>query len=229
MRRVLIATYNRAGLLDETLSSLAKMRVFPRLAWDAIVIDNNSSDGTRAVVERHVDGFPVRLQYLFERQQGRSSALNAGIAAAEGAALVFTDDDVRVADGWLDAAVAPLLTGTGAIAYSGGPVHPIWGADPPAWLDLSRGDLWGTIAIQDHGADPFIYEDRRKVPLGANMAARRDLFERIGPFRADLGRTSGRHVLGQEVPELLSRAGAAGLRGCTVPAMQVITMFPRRD
>ena len=218
---VLIATYNRAALLDETLSSLAKMRVSSTLAWDVIVIDNNSTDGTRAVVDRHMAGFPVRLRYLFERKQGRSSALNAGIAAAEGAALVFTDDDVRVADGWLEAAVAPLLADNGAMAYSGGPVHPIWGADPPAWLDLSRGDLWGTVAIQDHGAAPFIYEDRRKVPLGANMAARRDMFERIGAFRADLGRTAGRFVLGQEVPELLLRARAAGLRGMYVPAMQV--------
>jgi glycosyltransferase involved in cell wall biosynthesis len=225
---VLIATYNRAALLDETLSSLATMRVSPDLAWDVIVVDNNSSDETRVVVERHVGGFPVRLQYLFEPQQGRSSALNTGIAAAQGTVLVFTDDDVRVVDGWLDSAVAPLLANDATVAYSGGPVRPIWGADPPAWLDLSRSDLWGTIAIQDHGADPFIYEDRRKVPLGANMAARREMFGRIGTFRPDLGRTGGRLVLGQEVPELLLRARSAGLRGMYVPAMQVHHHVPAK-
>ena len=218
---VLIATYNRAALLDETLTWLARMRVSPTLTWEVIVIDNNSADNTRAVVERHIPGFPARLRYLFEGRQGRSSALNAGIAEAGGSVLAFTDDDVRVVDGWLDAAAAPLLGPDPALAYTGGPVRPIWGADPPDWLDLTRGDLWGTIAIQNHGAASFIYEEGRKVPLGANMAVRRDVFARIGGFRADLGRTGGRLVLGQEVPELLLRARGAGLHGLYVPEMQV--------
>jgi glycosyltransferase involved in cell wall biosynthesis len=218
---VLIATYNRAGLLDETLSTLASMRVSDTLRWDVIVIDNNSHDDTRAVVERHIGSFPVRLQYLFEGRQGRSSALNAGIKHAAGAVLAFIDDDVRVEPGWLDAACAPLLSDDEALGYSGGPVRPIWGAPPPRWLDLSRGDLWGTIAIQNHGDVAFIYEEECKVPLGANMAVRRTTFNRIGSFRADLGRTGGRLVLGQEVPELLLRARAAGIRGMYVPAMVV--------
>jgi hypothetical protein len=165
---------------------------------------------------------------LFERQQGRSSALNTAIAAARGTVLAFTDDDVRVVDGWLDAATTPLLGSDVVMGYTGGPVRPIWEVQPPPWLDLAKGDLWGTIAIQDHGAEPFVYEDRRKVPLGANMAARRDLFEQIGGFRADLGRTGGRLVLGQEVPELLLRARAAGRRGMYVPAMQVHHHIPAK-
>lgn len=224
----LIATYNRSTLLDETLTHLAKMRVSPALTWDAIVIDNNSNDDTRAVVERHIPNFPVRLQYLFEARQGRSSALNAGIAAATGRVLAFTDDDVRVVDGWLDAACAPLTSGDPAIAYSGGPVRPIWGAAPPDWLDLDRGDLWGTIAIQNHGDRAFVYEEGRKVPLGANMAVRRDAFALIGGFRPDLGRTGGTLVLGQEVPELLLRARAASLRGMYVPAMVVHHHIPAK-
>ena len=66
------------------------------------------------------------------------------------------------------------------------------------------------------------------MPLGANMAARRTLFERVGGFRPDLGRTGGRFVLGQEVPELLIRARAAGLRGIYVPAMEVHHHIPAR-
>jgi glucosyl-dolichyl phosphate glucuronosyltransferase len=225
---VLIATYNRADLLDETLASLAKMRVSPQLRWDVIVVDNNSTDNTRDVVERQMARFPVRLGYLFEARQGRSSALNTGIREAQGAVLVFTDDDVRVVDGWLDAATAPLLSGDKAIGYTGGPVQPIWGAAPPAWLDLERGDLWGTIAIQNHGSDPFIYEERRKVPLGANMAVRREVFDAIGGFRADLGRSGGRLILGQEVPELLMRARDAGCRGKYVPEMQVRHHIPAK-
>ncbi|HET7694285.1 MAG TPA: glycosyltransferase [Vicinamibacterales bacterium] len=226
---VLIPTYNRARLLDETLLSLRGLRVRADRTWNAIVVDNNSSDDTRTVVERHARGFPVPLRYVFEAQQGRSSALNAGLASADGTIVAMTDDDVRVDEGWLEAACAALLdAGDPSIAYAGGPVSPIWEADPPPWLDLTRGDLWGTIAIQDHGGEPFVYDDRRRVPLGANMAARRSLFDRIGAFRADLGRSSGRLVMGQEVPELLMRARAAGLRGVYVPAMHVRHHIPAR-
>ena len=218
---VLIATYNRAALLDETLTWLARMRVSPALTWEVIVIDNNSTDDTRAVVERHVAGFPVPLRYLFEGRQGRSSALNAGIAVAEGAVLAFTDDDVRVDDGWLDAAAAPLLGPDASLAYTGGPVQPIWEADAP----LARPDARRSLG---HDRDP----GSRRPPRSSTKRRGRcrsaptwrrgaTLFARIGGFRADLGRSGGRLVLGQEVPELLLRARGAGLRGMYVPAMQV--------
>ena len=225
---VLIATFNRADLLEETLVSLRRMRVTAGLTWELIVVDNNSTDTTRSVIERHASGSPVPLRYVFEPQQGRSSALNAGIAAARGRVLVFTDDDVQVVDGWLDAAVTALGGEGASIAYAGGPVRPIWESAPPPWLDLTRGDLWGTIAIQDHGDAAFGYEERRKVPLGANMAATRELFAAVGGFRPDLGRAAGRLLLGQEVPEWLMRVRAAGYRGTYVPAMEVRHHIPSR-
>lgn len=225
---VLIATFNRAALLDETLTSLATMGNPSTLNWEVLIVDNNSTDDTRAVVERHQLTFPVPLHYLFEAKQGRSSALNTAIATAKGRVLVFTDDDVRVADGWLTAAHAVLTRGDERLGYAGGPVRPIWGAPPPRWLDLTRGDLWGTIAIQDHGSALIGYEVAGKVPLGANMAVRREVFDRAGGFRADLGRANGRFVLGQEVPEWLLRVRAAGFCGMYVPDMEVHHHIPAK-
>ena len=215
---VVIPTYNRAPLLAETLDRLATMRCGIS-KWEVIVVDNNSTDDTRAVIERRVDRYPVPLRYVFEPAQGRSHALNTGIAASNAHILVFTDDDVLVADGWLDAATAPLLA-AGDIEYTGGPVRPLWEAPRPHWLSSKKADLWGTIAILDYGDQAFVFEERRRVPLGANMAARRTLFDRIGLFSGRLGRT-GQRLLGQEVPELLGRARAAGARGLYVPAMIV--------
>ena len=114
-----------------------------------------------AVVEGHVSGFPVRLRYLVRsvHKDGRARSM-PGSPGAEGGSARVHDDDVQVVDGWLDAAVRrtrqPAINQS---RYSGGPVRPLWEAPPPVWLDLTRGDLWGTIAIEDHGADPFIYEE----------------------------------------------------------------------
>lgn len=215
---VLIATYNRAALLRDTLLVLAASQVSRSTRWEVVVIDNNSTDATPSVVESLQPGFPVRLSYMKEPRQGRSAALNAGIAATTAPLLLLTDDDVRVDASWLEAGVHALANGAD---YVGGPVAPRWEIPPPSWLDLDRSDLWGTLAILDYGGEPFDFDDRKRVPLGANMGLRRSLIERVGGFRTDLGRTSTRRILGQEVPELLSRARAARLHGTYVPAMRV--------
>ena len=212
---VLICTYNRADYLGETLDSLAGCAA-SGFSWDVLVVDNNSSDDTRAVVESRVARFPVRLRYLFEARQGKSNALNTGMTAANSIVIVFTDDDVKVADGWLNAAVRPLLERSD-LDYTGGPVRPIWTAPRPRWLD-ERGNLGGPIAIKDHGPEPFCFEDQRHTPLGVNMAVRRGLIERVGGFRPDLGR-NGKSLLGQEQAEFFYRTRAAGARGLYVPEM----------
>jgi glycosyltransferase involved in cell wall biosynthesis len=227
---LIIPTFNRAGLLGETLDGIAAHRTERRPGeWEVVVVDNNSTDDTRRIVASRQPRFPVPLRYLFEGTQGRSAALNAGVAATEAPVVVMTDDDVLVADGWLDAASGPLLDPASGVDYTGGPVSPIWERPRPSWLSGVKGDLWGTIAILNYGPVPFIFEERRRVPLGANMAVRRSLLERIGGFNNTLGRTgSTRRLLGQEVPELLARGRRVGARGLYVPAMSVRHHVPAR-
>jgi len=83
---VVIATRNRAALLDGALGSLRAQIGAPPL--EAIVVDNGSTDATRAVVERHA------ATYLAEPQPNRALARNVGVAAARGELLLFVDDDV---------------------------------------------------------------------------------------------------------------------------------------
>ena len=220
---VLICTYNRASYLAATLDSLARTPPQPGFSWEVMVVDNNSSDTTRDVVESRRATYPVPLRYVFEGQQGKSTALNTGMAAAQASIIVFTDDDVQVAPGWLEATVRPLLERED-IDYTGGPVRPIWDAPPPAWLNL-RGNLGGTIAVKDHGPEEFVFEDRVKTPLGVNMAVRRSLIERIGGFRPDLGR-NGKALLGQEQAEFFYRSREAGARGLYVPGMGLDHVVP---
>jgi glycosyltransferase involved in cell wall biosynthesis len=222
---VLICTYNRADFLGEALDSLACSRVSD-LRWDLIVVDNNSTDATRAVVESRVAGYPVPLRYMFEPAQGKSHALNAGLAATTSTFVLFTDDDVVVDEDWIEASCRRMIADP-SIDYTGGPTRPIWEAPCPSWIDRERTDLWGTLAILDYGSEPFIFEERRRVPLGANMAVRRSLIERIGGFDPELGR-KGDSLLGQEQAEFFCRSRAAGARGSYEPDMALRHHVPAR-
>ena len=216
---VVIATYNRASDLRDTLASLAGLR--PALPWEVIVVDNNSTDDTRAVVEGVAPSFPAPLRYLFEREQGRSPALNAGIGVARGDIIVTTDDDVRVESDWLDRAGAALDTLN--CDYVGGRVLPIWGGPRPAWLPNHGGKHWAVIALLDYGNQPLEFGAR--VPLGVNMAFRRSAFDRAGLLDPQTGRKAGT-LLGQEVREWCIRARAAGVRGFYAPEMVVQHIIP---
>ena len=79
---IIIPTYNRADELRETIRSIARLRVVGD--WELLVVDNNSPDHTRAVVEAEIPSFPASLQYIFEAEQGRYAALNTGNRAARG-------------------------------------------------------------------------------------------------------------------------------------------------
>ena len=218
---IIIATYNRADDLRDTLGSLAGLS--SKHPWEVLVVDNNSKDNTRSVVLDMAARFPVDLHYLFEKEQGRCAALNRGILAARGEILVTTDDDVRVAADWLEQIVSAL--DDLQCDYVGGKVLPIWGGERPVWLPNHGGRPWSVIALLDHGEKPLEF-DRRYVPLGVNLAFRRDCFARAGLWDNRVGRKAGT-LLGQEVREWGLRARAAGLRGFYAPNMVVQHIIPK--
>src|SRR5437764_10231525 len=152
---VLVCTFNRAADLAKTLDSLKQLELDPPLTWEVIVVDNNSADDTRDVVSLRAPEFPAPLLYVFEPMQGKSNALNAGLRLARGRFIALTDDDVRVPPQWLMKSIEPLLH-DGDLAYTGGPVKPIWGGRKPSWLD-ERGRMGGTVAVKDHGTTSFIF------------------------------------------------------------------------
>ena len=77
---VLICTWNRSALLRETLASLGAMHVPSTVRWEVLIVDNNSTDATRDVVEQARRTFPVPVRYRFEKRQGKLVQLRAGQA-----------------------------------------------------------------------------------------------------------------------------------------------------
>jgi glycosyltransferase involved in cell wall biosynthesis len=202
---VVLCTYNRAESLGETLRSLAEMQMVERLSWELIVVDNNSSDRTCEVTEQFAATSGVRVRYLFEGRQGKSFALNTGIAAATGDIVAFTDDDVTVDREWL-VGIWQILKDRDCIGV-GGRIVPVWTQPKPEWL-LEEGPyrLMQAIVSFEMGNEPCLL---RVPPFGANMAFRRTAFERYGLFRTDLG-PGYKGLAGAEDSEICRRMMAAG-------------------
>jgi glycosyltransferase involved in cell wall biosynthesis len=83
---VIIPTYNREAFVSKAICSALGQSLTDR---EIIVIDDGSTDGTRAAIEPYRD----RIQYRFQENSGVSAARNAGIKAARGEWLAFLDSD----------------------------------------------------------------------------------------------------------------------------------------
>lgn len=181
---VIVCTFNRCESLARVLDNLASSIVPETVEWEVLVVDNNSSDQTRKVVEDFCRRHPGRFRYLFEPQQGKSHALNTGVREAAGELLAFTDDDVIVDPHWLHNLATSLHNSQWAGA--GGRVLRKWTCPPPRWLSLGSGYEkvgWALVSF-DLGDEAC---ELANPPVGANMMFRKEVFTKHGPFRTDLG------------------------------------------
>jgi glycosyltransferase involved in cell wall biosynthesis len=202
----IVCTYNRSQKLAATIESLFAQTLPQSLGWEILVVDNNSSDDTRRVVERLQRMYPERVRYLIESQQGVSHSRNTGIRESRGEVLAFIDDDEIADMAWLQNLTANLFSGEWAGA--GGRVLPLWDVARPQWLSAQSPLISGPLASFDlhQGSGPMT-----ETPFGANMAFRREVFEKYGSFRTDLGRV-GTSTISNEDTELGRRLLAAGQR-----------------
>src|SRR5688572_28398302 len=79
---VVICTWNRSRMLDQTLQEMRQLQIANGIEWELIVVNNNSSDDTDGVIAKHESALPVRR--LFEKMPGKSFAANAAMEAARG-------------------------------------------------------------------------------------------------------------------------------------------------
>jgi cellulose synthase/poly-beta-1,6-N-acetylglucosamine synthase-like glycosyltransferase len=199
---------------------VAASKLPPSVDWEVVVVDNNSSDSTRHVVELFCREFPGRFRYVFEPKQGKSNALNRGIREAQGDILAFTDDDITVEPTWLHNLTADLTTGEWDGAA--GRIILQWPASVPKWLAQS-----GKYAR--HGLPGFDQGNAAKEligpPFGANMAFRKAVFLKHGGFRPDLGPRPGSEIRSEDT-EFGRRLLAAGGRLRYVPSAVVYHPVP---
>lgn len=179
---IILCTWNRADSLRITLASLAQQLATPGWSYEFLVMDNNSTDATRAVVDQAEPGWTVgRLHYLFEGRQGKQFALNSGIARARELGcelLAFSDDDILFPADWCHRLIA--LFDDASVELLGGKTLLDWPpGGPPAWFHRNMAAI---LAGVDCGDERLVRPDTDYAPAGSNMAARLALFDRIGSF-----------------------------------------------
>lgn len=190
---VLIPTYNRAGILRETLEAMSKVER-SGLSADFVVIDNNSKDNTKNVVDLFKDRLPIL--YLFEPRQGKSCALNKALEEVElGEIVVFTDDDVMPHTDWLKQ-IADSCRRNPEYALGGGKVITAWpGNREPEWLRFSKTSCG--LRGHDLGQHEMLYPDDN-CPIGPNFWIRRYLFENGLRFDESIGPSTIKRAMGEE-------------------------------
>ncbi|HQH27641.1 MAG TPA: glycosyltransferase, partial [Oligoflexia bacterium] len=218
---VIICTWNRATLLDRTLTQMRALRIPPALDWELLVVNNNCSDDTDGIISRHEAFLPLRR--LFEPTLGKTYACNSALDSATGDLLVWTDDDVLVEPDWI-AAYASAAERWPGNSYFGGPVIPWYESPPPAWVNENLDLLKGMLTLRDLAIEEGLFPEN-EMPFGANMALRREAFSNFR-FNPALGPIGGSLVMCEET-SLFLQLRKNGDRGVWVPQAKVRHFVPQ--
>lgn len=195
----ILCTYNRASYLNDTLKSIFQ----PGPAdfnIDLLVIDNNSEDQTRAVVQKYKESNEdIFIRYVKEQKQGLSYARNRGIKEAAAPNVVFLDDDIRATESLIPAWISFFGEHPHAAA-AGGKIHVQFDDQRPDWMSHF---LLPLLGYHDLG-DSIKKYPKSKYPFGGNMGFKKSLFDKIGFFDIELGR-KGKTLGAGEEKELFRR------------------------
>ena len=218
---VILCTWNNSKRLAITLDAIAECEIPECLQWELIVVNNICTDDTDAVVASFTDQLPIN--YVHEPKQGLSNARNAGLAAAAGEWVLFTDDDVRPYPQWV-AAYWEVITKQGGEYFFGGPVESEFEGDglpreirkfAPASV---KGFDWGPYEHEPKQAGNF---------LSANWCSRTDQLVQSGGFNPEmgLGASEKRIMVGEET-DLMIRLKQKGLKPWYVPRAKIRHFVP---
>lgn len=175
---VIVPVYNGERDLPDLVNCL-QAQTYPTSRVEYLLVDNASQDGTAAILQSAVESAKsqgVTIRYLNENNiQSSYAARNAGIRAATGDILAFTDVDCRPQPNWLYSLVQPFVTPSVGLVV--GTIEGITGKT----LLEKYADRQKILSQKKSLEHPF-------YPFGqtANIAIRRQVLEQVGLFRSYL-------------------------------------------
>lgn len=199
---VAIPTYNGAGRLPKVLDLLLNQTRVENLQWEIIIVDNNSSDNTKIIVQKYQTIFngKLTLRYCLETQQGAAFARLRAVREARGKLIAFLDDDNLPAPDWLAEAYDFGEKYPQAGAW-GGQIHGAFEVKPPQNFEK----IQGFLAIREHGSQPHQFApDNLRLPPAAALVIRRQVWCDYVPQKPTLtGKLPGVFVQGDDYEPLL--------------------------
>jgi glycosyltransferase involved in cell wall biosynthesis len=167
---VIIPTYNSADYIEEALQSVFEQTFQD---FEIIVIDDGSTDGTGEVLKKYGD----RISYLFQENNGPSSARNRGIRAARGEYIAFLDADDLWVSTKLEKQVSLFLqrkglgmVTTGACSFD---EKGVFGYSADKRKTLMVGDIARNIFLRSNIGTPTVM-------------VRKEIFDSIGFFEENI-------------------------------------------
>jgi glycosyltransferase involved in cell wall biosynthesis len=198
-----IATLNRGDYLCSCLKAF-ETQTMPADCFEVVIVDNGSTDDTRAIA-REFCGRNPHFSYVREERRGLATARNSGIARCAAGIVAFTDDDAVPEPDWLERLMKRFAELPDEVAVVGGEIQPVWEGQRPEWLTnamlrpLSAGLMW-TLSARDLKAGEWLVE--------ANSAYRKRWLLQFGGFPEHLGRVGDMLLSGENcVNRLMQRAG----------------------
>ncbi|MER5311839.1 glycosyltransferase [Streptomyces sp. NPDC002773] len=179
---VIVATRERPEQLARALDSLLAQ---DHPDFELLVVDNapRTTDTYDLVTGKYAD----RVRYVREDTPGLAGAHNAGLAAADGAVLAFTDDDVIADPHWLTALTEPFADDPGLGCVTG-LILPARLATPAQVLLESHGGFAKGFAprlydpAEPPADEPLFPFTAGSFGSGANMAFRASALRQAGGF-----------------------------------------------
>jgi len=133
MITVVICTYNRRRYLKKAIDSIINQAFDPEL-YELIIVDNNSSDGTKELVLNDYSHSRVRVKYMNEPRQGLSHCRNTGFRHARFDYVAYIDDDGIAYPDWLESMSEEIKEQNEKFAGITGAIFPIWEIPRPRWF-----------------------------------------------------------------------------------------------
>ena len=191
---VIIATYNRARVLSETLSHMERLDR-SGINVEFVIVDNNSSDKTKEVVISFCGRLPIR--YIFEPRPGQNFARNCALSQNRlGKIIAFSDDDVEPAENWLQT-IMSVSARLSDCSIFGGTIYPIWpSVDLPIWTKNHFIQQFGFAAYEYADSECFYVADQ--YPSSANFWIRRELIGNGRRFDESIAWCPGSRIMATE-------------------------------
>ena len=202
---VAIRTFNSARHLPQLLKALHAQANVDGLAWEVVIVDNNSTDDTVEIIRQFAAQWQIcPLRHVVESRQGASYARQRAIAEAAGSWVAFLDHDNIPDENWVAAAHRFAQAHPQAAAF-GGQIHARYESPPPQHFER----IASFIPVIERDESLCFTQGWRHlsnmVPPGAGLVIRRQAWQQHVPRNLSLKGPVGHSLTlkGEDVDALL--------------------------